>query len=238
MIKFSRINTLSPFDWFLISGVIVSNILHMLLTDSFDLMGSAAAITGVVCVVLVARGNIINYFFGLVNVSLYAIIAFKAELYGDAVLNAFYYLPMQFVGWFMWMKKRENKESVTIVVKRFKAKERIILFLVSATLVLIVAFILDNFGDPQPLKDSATTVLSVIAMYLMVKTYMEQWVLWVTVNVISIVMWSFAFANGEDHSVLMVIMWLFYLANSVNGWRNWVRLTKGTPRTQNSDVEY
>ena len=72
----------------------------------------------------------------------------------------------------------------------------------------------------------------------MVKTYMEQWVLWVTVNVISIVMWSFAFANGEDHSVLMVIMWLFYLANSVNGWRNWVRLTKGTPRTQNSDVEY
>jgi Nicotinamide mononucleotide transporter len=138
----------------------------------------------------------------------------------------------------MWMKKRENKESVTIVGKRFKAKERIILFLVSATLVLIVAFILDNFGDPQPLKDSATTVLSVIAMYLMVKTYMEQWVLWVTVNVISIVMWSFAFANGEDHSVLMVIMWLFYLANSVNGWRNWVRLTKGTPRTQNSDVEY
>jgi hypothetical protein len=65
MIKFSRINTLSPFDWFLISGVIVSNILHMLLTDSFDLMGSAAAITGVVCVVLVARGNIINYFLDL-----------------------------------------------------------------------------------------------------------------------------------------------------------------------------
>ena len=238
MIKFNKINTLSTFDWFLIAGVIISNILHMLMTDSFDIMGSAAAITGVICVVLVARGNILNYIFGLINVSLYAIISYKAELYGDAVLNALYYLPMQFIGWFMWMKNRESNESVTVVGKRFKNRERFILLLLSSALVLIAAAILDEFGDPQPLKDSATTVLSVIAMYLMVKTYMEQWVLWVTVNVISIVMWSFAFANGEDHSVLMVIMWLFYLANSVNGWRNWVRLTKGTPRTQNSDVEY
>ncbi|MEZ7875178.1 MAG: nicotinamide riboside transporter PnuC [Bacteroidales bacterium] len=237
MIKFNKINTLSTFDWFLIAGVIISNILHMLMTDSFDIMGSAAAITGVICVVLVARGNILNYIFGLINVSLYAIISYKAELYGDAVLNALYYLPMQFIGWFMWMKNRESNESVTVVGKRFKNRERFILLLLSSALVLIAAVILDEFGDPQPLKDSATTVLSVIAMYLMVKTYMEQWVLWVTVNVISIIMWSVAFVNGEDHSVLMVIMWLFYLANSLNGWRNWAKLTKEAPGIQNIDVE-
>ncbi|GAB1373873.1 nicotinamide riboside transporter PnuC [Bacteroidales bacterium] len=237
MIKFNKINTLSTFDWFLIAGVIISNILHMLMTDSFDIMGSAAAITGVICVVLVARGNILNYIFGLINVSLYAIISYKAELYGDAVLNALYYLPMQFIGWFMWMKNRESNESVTVVGKRFKNRERFILLLLSSALVLIAAAILDEFGDPQPLKDSATTVLSVIAMYLMVKTYMEQWVLWVTVNVISIIMWSVAFVNGEDHSVLMVIMWLFYLANSLNGWRNWAKLTKEAPGIQNIDVE-
>ncbi|MDD3272548.1 MAG: nicotinamide riboside transporter PnuC, partial [Bacteroidales bacterium] len=96
MIKFNKINTLNSFDWFLIIGVILSNIIHMLLTESFDIAGSLAGITGVICVVLVAKGNIINYLFGLVNVSLYAVIAYKAELYGDAALNAFYYLPMQF----------------------------------------------------------------------------------------------------------------------------------------------
>lgn len=234
MIKFGKINTLRPFDWFLILGVIVSNIVHMLLTDSFDLMGSAAGITGVICVVLVAKGNIINYFFGLINVSLYAIIAFKAELYGDAVLNALYYLPMQFIGWFMWLKKRENRESVTVVGRRFKSMERFALFAISLVLVMIVAVILKKFDDPQPLKDSATTVLSIIAMFLMVKTYMEQWVLWVTVNIISIVMWSIAFANGEQHSLLMVIMWFFYLANSVNGWINWSKLVKGQTQIQNN----
>ncbi|MDD3273007.1 MAG: nicotinamide riboside transporter PnuC, partial [Bacteroidales bacterium] len=224
----------NSFDWFLIIGVILSNIIHMLLTESFDIAGSLAGITGVICVVLVAKGNIFNYLFGLVNVSLYAVIAYKAELYGDAALNAFYYLPMQFIGWVMWLKKRDGKESVTIVGRRFKFSERVLLMIISITLVLAVAFILKKFGDPQPLKDSATTVLSVIAMFLMVKAYMEQWVLWVTVNLISIVMWSIAFINGEEHSLLMVIMWVFYFANSVNGWINWNRLTKVPTQSQNT----
>jgi nicotinamide mononucleotide transporter len=231
MIKFDKINTLKPFDWFLILGVVASNIIHMILTGSFDIMGSLAGITGVVCVVLVAKGNIFNYLFGLINVSLYAIISFKAELYGDAALNALYYLPMQFVGWMLWLKKRESEVSVTVVGKRLNLRERLVLSVVSLSLVLIVAFILKIAGDPQPLKDSATTVLSVIAMFLMVKTYMEQWVLWVAVNIISIVMWTIAYANGVEHSLLMVIMWIFYLANSVNGWINWAKLTSAQSRT-------
>ncbi|OJV22071.1 MAG: hypothetical protein BGO30_10115 [Bacteroidetes bacterium 41-46] len=232
MIKFKRVNTLKPFDWFLILGVIISNILHMALTDTLDLLGSIAGISGVICVVLVAKRNILNYLFGLVNVALYALISYKAELYGDAALNALYYLPMQFVGWFLWLKKRENKESVTIVSRRFTIKQRVLLFSISAALVLVVAIILDYFGDPQPLKDSATTVLSVIAMLLMVRAFMEQWMLWVAVNIISIIMWSVAFANGEEHSLLMVIMWFFYLANSINGWINWARLTAFKDQTQ------
>jgi nicotinamide mononucleotide transporter len=232
MIKFKNINTLKPFDWFLILGVVISNILHMVLTDTLDILGSVAGISGVICVVLVAKRNILNYLFGLVNVALYALISYKAELYGDAALNALYYLPMQFIGWFLWLRKRENKESVTIVGRRFTIKQRVLLFSISAALVMVVAIILDRFGDPQPLKDSATTVLSVIAMILMVRAFMEQWMLWVTVNIISIIMWSVAFANGEEHSLLMVIMWFFYLANSINGWINWARLTTFKDQTQ------
>jgi len=148
MIKFDRINTLKPFDWVLILGVVVSNIVHMILTGSFDIMGSLAGITGVVCVVLVAKGNILNYLFGLINVSLYAIISFKAELYGDAALNALYYLPMQFIGWMLWLKKRESDVSVTIVGRRLNLKERAVLAVVSVSLVMIVAFILKKAGDP------------------------------------------------------------------------------------------
>jgi len=226
MIKFNKLNTLKPFDWFLIIGIIVVNIIYSLLEKNFDIVGSIAGISGVVCVVLVAKGNIFNYVFGLINVSLYAWISYKAALYGDAVLNAFYYLPMQFVGWYSWIGKRKLQESVTVVAKKMVANERVILLLFSVVTVALTAWVLRILGDPQPIKDASTTVLSVIAMYLMVRRYMEQWVLWVIVNIISVVMWVIAFTKGESHSVLMVIMWLFYLVNSLNGWVVWNRLSQ------------
>ena len=226
MIHFKKINTLKPFDWFLILGIISLNAVYSLLAGELDIIGSIAGITGVICVVLVAKGNILNYLFGILNVSLYALISYKASLYGDAVLNAVYYLPMQFIGWYSWIKKRETEESVTVVARRMNLHQRILLAGVSIVFVFVGAYILFLFKDPQPLKDSATTVLSVIAMFLMVKTYMEQWTLWVVVNIISIIMWIVAFAKGEAHSMLMVIMWLFYLANSINGWISWLKLSK------------
>ncbi len=226
MVKFRKLNTLKPFDWFLIVGIISINVIYSLLEKEFDIIGSIAGITGVVCVVLVAKGNIFNYFFGLVNVSLYALISYKAALYGDAALNAFYYLPMQFIGWYSWMGRRNNKESVTVVAKRMITSERVILVLISLTTVALTAWVLYILEDPQPIKDATTTVLSIIAMFLMVRRYMEQWVLWIIVNIISVVMWVIAFTSGESHSMLMVIMWLFYLANSVNGWIVWIRLSQ------------
>lgn len=228
MFKVTKYNTLRPFDWFLILGVILANIIYSILESDFDLVGSVAAVTGVICVVLVAKGNIINYFFGLINVSLYAWISFKAGLFGDAALNAFYYLPMQFIGWYGWVNKRESDNSVTVVALRMSQVQRLYLSLFTLFAVAVVALILKYFGDPQPVKDSATTVLSIIAMFLMVKRYTEQWVLWIAVNIISVVMWSIAFTRGESHSVLMVIMWIFYLMNSVNGLINWMTLSRNS----------
>lgn len=225
MIHFRHINTLTPFDWFLIGGVVILSLLYSLLSGSFDALGTIAGVTGILCVVLVAKGNIFNYLFGLINVTLYAWISFKAELYGDALLNALYYLPMQFAGWYSWMRKRNAEESVTIIARRLSRRQRYILAAVSVVTVAAGAVLLNMLNDPQPVKDSATTILSVIAMFLMVKVYMEQWVLWVVVNVISIVMWSVSYFEGEPHSMLMIIMWIFYLANSVNGWILWVKLS-------------
>ena len=225
MTHFRHINTLKTFDWFLIGGVVFFSLLYSIISGSFDAMGTIAGVTGVVCVVLVAKGNIFNYLFGLINVTLYAWISFKAELYGDALLNALYYLPMQFAGWFTWMRKRSSEESVTIIARRLSRNQRYILTAVSVVTVAAGAVFLDILNDPQPVKDSATTILSIIAMFLMVKVYMEQWILWVVVNVISIMMWSVSYIEGEPHSMLMIIMWIFYLVNSVNGWILWIKLS-------------
>ena len=122
---------LNAYDWFLIIGVIASNILYSALSGNVDIVGSIAGISGVLCVVLVAKGSIWNYLFGLINVSMYAYISYKASLYGDAALNALYYLPMQFIGWWQWRKrgaglsKTEAEGKVGLVqARRFDWKQR------------------------------------------------------------------------------------------------------------------
>lgn len=224
---------LSFYDWFLITGVIASNIIYSVMTGTFDVIGSLAGITGVLCVVLVAKGSIWNYLFGLVNVSLYAYISYKASLYGDAVLNAFYYVPMQFIGYWQWRKRgaavskaEADGQGVQVKARRFTWGQRLILAFGCIAAVVAVGFILRHFGDPQPFKDSTTTVLSIVAQALMALAFMEQWALWIITNVVSVVMWCICVARGEAHAGVMVIMWVFYLLNSINGLRVWLKLSK------------
>ena len=224
---------LSLYDWFLIAGVVVSNVVYSLLTGTMDVLGSMAAISGVLCVVLVAKGSIWNYLFGLVNVSLYAYISYKASLYGDAALNALYYLPMQFIGWWQWRRRgaamsaaEAGDSGVQVKARRFTWKQRAILFLGCAVAVVAVGFLLKHVGDPQPFKDSTTTVLSIVAQMLMALAFMEQWALWIITNIVSVVMWCVCVSRGEAHAGVMVIMWVFYLLNSINGMRVWMKLSK------------
>lgn len=224
---------LSPYDWFLIAGVIISNLIYSLLSGNVDLVGSVAGIAGVLCVVLVAKGSIWNYLFGIVNVSMYAYISYKASLYGDAALNALYYVPMQFIGWWQWRKRgaavseaESGGDGVQVKARRFSWAQRAVLFVCCTVAVVAIGFVLKHFGDPQPFKDSTTTVLSVVAQALMALAFMEQWVLWIITNVVSVVMWCICVARGEAHAAVMVIMWSFYLLNSLNGLRVWLRLSK------------
>ncbi len=224
---------LSLYDWFLIAGVIASNIIYSALSGNVDIVGSVAGIAGVLCVVLVAKGSIWNYLFGIVNVSMYAYISYKASLYGDAALNALYYVPMQFIGWLQWRKRgaavsqaEAGGAGVQVKARRFTWHQRAILALGCAAGVIAVGYVLKHFGDPQPFKDSATTVLSIVAQALMALAFMEQWALWIITNVISVVMWCICVARGEAHAAVMVIMWVFYLLNSLNGFRVWLKLSR------------
>ena len=224
---------LSLYDWFLIVGVIASNIVYSALSGNVDIVGSVAGIAGVLCVVLVAKGSIWNYLFGIINVSMYAYISYKAELYGDAALNALYYIPMQFIGYWQWRKRgaaisesEAKGKGVQVKARRFNFTQRLTLALGCAAAVVAGGFILRYFGDPQPFKDSTTTVLSIVAQALMALAFMEQWALWIITNVVSVAMWCVCVARGEAHAAVMVIMWSFYLLNSINGMRIWLKLSQ------------
>ena len=86
-----------------------------------SLMGIISSVTGVACVVLTGKGKLSAYLFGLVNSVLYAIISYQATLYGETMLNALYYVPMQFVGFYVWSKNMDS-DSHEVTKRRMAPK--------------------------------------------------------------------------------------------------------------------
>ncbi len=196
--------------WLFSASIIIAG-LSIYWKDS--IMGIISATTGVACVVLTGKGKLSAYLFGLINCVLYAIISYKAKLYGETMLNALYYVPMQFVGFYVW-KKNMNSETHEVKKKHMSNKERLIYLMVMIILTVTYGLILKQLGDAMPFIDSFTTVTSVIAMIISVKMFSEQWWLWTFVDIFSVYMWWCNFRAGSDN-IATLLMWAVYLGNAI-----------------------
>lgn len=192
------------------------------------LLGFITSISGMLCVVLVAKGKISNYYFGIIQTGTYAYIAYGYGLYGEVMLNALFYFPLQFVGLYLWNKHKAKQtvqgEEIQVSVLTKKGWT----LTLSSFLVIFVlyAYLLEKIGGNVVWIDSATTTLSVIAQILMLKRFTEQWLFWIAVNVLSIALWLKALILQGGNDVSMLVMWSAFLINSIYGYYNWSKVYK------------
>lgn len=205
-------------SWLLIACITIS-LLSVYWGD--NLMGIISATTGVACVVCTGKGKLSAYIFGLVNCVLYAIISYKATLYGETLLNALYYVPMQFYGFIVW-KKNMNQETNEVNKRHMTNKTRFTYLGILIIATILFALFLNHIGDAMPLIDSFTTMTSIIAMIISIGMYTEQWWLWIFVDIFSVIMWAITYANGND-SIATLLMWIIYLGNAIIMCVKWER---------------
>ena len=218
---------LNAFDLFLILGTTAVSIASSLLGDGWDTLGFIVAVTGIINLVLCAKGNLWNYLFGIIYNAIYVYIAWHSKLYADSAIYLLYYLPMQFVGWAQW-KKNQNLDSGAVNAVHLTRKTALVLLAVAIVLIPLFAWILSRpaIGDAQPWLDATTTVVSILAMYMMVKAIAEQWYIWVVLDAVQVIKWTVATIRGEEHAALMLVMFAFFLANAVYGLIQWNRLAR------------
>ena len=209
--------------WLLLFSIV--NVFLYLKWDS-GLIGLISAMSGMLCVVLVAKGKISNFVFGIVNTATYAYISYGYGLYGESMLNALFYLPTQFIGLWMWQRHRSvNKvRDEDIEIKRLNVKGWAIV--IASVVVGAYAYmhVLMALDAQQVRIDSVAVVMSVVAQILLTLRYAEQWVLWILVNLLSIVLWVVTLSQSGGSDYTMPVMWTAFLINSIYGWINWLKL--------------
>jgi nicotinamide mononucleotide transporter len=186
-----------------------------------SLLNYAILVTGILCVILAAKGNIWNYAFGLVNSLGYAYVSYLNGLYGDMCLNVLFFVPTSIIGFFMW-QKHLARDSVEM--RGLKLYQLVYVLMVCAVSIGVLGFALSQINTQNtPYMDATSTVLSIIATLLMMWRYKEQWILYIVLNVVTIAMWVIRLLNGSADGTIMILMWTAFLVNAVYGYVNWKR---------------
>lgn len=140
---------------------------------------------GIANIILLIRQNIWNFPVGIVMVSLFGWVVWDAKLYSDFGLQIFF-LCLQFYGWFNWARGR-NVEHDTLRVTLLSTAQRFKWIGTAAVAVAVLGAVMDRHTDAAlPYWDSTTTVLSVIAQYFLARKWLENWMLWIVVDVLAI----------------------------------------------------
>jgi nicotinamide mononucleotide transporter len=185
-------------------------------------------VAGIVCVVLTAKGIIWSFLIGLYNSIGYGWIAYQNGLFGEVGLNWFFFVPTAIIGFFLW-RGHMNGAIVTMRALSLKASLVVATFCLVAFVALGYALSLID-GQNTPYIDALTNVLSVAATILTIYRFREQWLVYIVLNVFSVIMWVLRVNEGGEAALLMVLMWSAYLINACYGYWNW---HKGLSGSQN-----
>ena len=182
-------------------------------------LGMISGIAGILCVVLVSKGKISNYFFGLIFAYTYFYVSWGSNFLGEMNTALYVYIPSQFIGYFMWKQNMQNDNgSESVVAKALTPKGWAILLVSVAIGTLCFVQALKAAGGSSTELDGLTTIITVAAQLLMILRYREQWLLWIVLNVLSILLWA--------EQPAMYLMYSAYLLNSLYGYYNWTKLVK------------
>ena len=200
------------------------------------LISAFGSLMGVLCTVLVANGRILNFLFGILDVSIYGAMCLVGTRYGNAALHLLYFLPMQFVGYFQW-KKRGAHEEKKVQARRLTGKQWLLygsIFLAGLVAAYFILAALDKTEAAGVVKwlvflDAFSMMCNILGQYLLSTAYMEQWFFWIAVNVSTILMWVFTLRQNPDTAFanIYIVKYSFYLLNSLNGLRIWLKLSRG-----------
>ena len=202
--------------WLIIASMVI---LALSIYWKDNWVGITSALTGVWCVILTGKGKRSSFIFGMVNVICYIYLALNAKFYGEVMLNTLYYVPMNVVGWIAWSKYM-NDDTGEVSKQTLSGKTSFITYALTAIGIVVYGYVLKIMGGNLPYIDSMSTIVAIVAQILSVKRLAVQWILWIIVNIVSVIMWGISFAQGGDN-IATLAMWSVYLVNAIIMYVKW-----------------
>lgn len=171
--------------------------------------------TGIAGVWLTSRQNPWCFPIGLINVTTSLVLFVGQHLYADA-LQQVVYIILLCIGWYNWTRKKNTSASFSIGWST--PGERILMIGAVIFTTCTLGLLLDMYTEAAfPWLDSFATALSFTAQFLIARKKIENWLLWIPVNLIYIGIYY------QKDLLLYVFLFTIYLGLAINGYLEWTR---------------
>ena len=157
--------------------------------------------------------NILVYPVGLINTIIYIYLSVKGDLYGEASVN-FYYTVMSIIGWSMWLRKNEKKETILHVThsdRKMWIDQLLFFIFFYVTIYVALTFLKQSFAEGAiPWADAFASATAFTGMWLMTKKKVESWYWWIATNIASIPLYfvkHYVFTSVYYLVLLMMAVW-------------------------------
>ena len=151
-------------------------------------------VTGIIYMILEIRHHNFMWVGGVVTSAAAMWVFFRQGLYASFGLNT-YYLITAFIGLWHWTRdsrridvEKKDDSDETIVLNRLSLRTVLGRLAFSAAGIFALAWVMELVENPMSYLDSAVTVLSIVATWWLVKSYIEQWWLWILADTLSTIL--------------------------------------------------
>lgn len=196
---------------------------ELLFAEAFTLWGSPTTwleIVAVMVALAMVGCNIREVHWGwplaIISSVMYFALFWRGKLYGEATLQIFFAV-VAFWGWFQWLRG-VRADGSSLHVARL-TRRGLVLALGTGTLLWpITGLFLAHYTDTDvPWWDAFPTAFSLVGQYLLGRKYIENWAVWIGVNLVSVALFI------HKGFWLTVILYGVFIVLSVVGWREWQR---------------
>ena len=187
-------------------------------------------ILGLLYILLEVRGSWAMWIVGFVMQVLGVILYFNVGLYADCAME-FYYIAMTIYGFCIWKygwqiqfknnrlkfskktsDENQRQREITRMPKDRLIKSVIITLVLWLTIYLILKY---NTNSTVPVADSFTTALSIVGIWALAQKYLEQWIVWIAVDIVSSALY---FYKGIPFKASL---YAIYVIIAIIGFINW-----------------
>ena len=184
-------------------------------------------VLGLAYILLEYKASVWMWVVGFLMQALGIVLYYQKGLYADCGME-FYYLSMTVYGYWRWVSKTGSqgdgsfvatKEPSHLSIRHFPSRLVLPWTLLILTLWGIIYWLLVTFTNSNvPLADSFTTALSIVGIWALAHKYLEQWFIWIAVDVVTCVLYFY------KDIPFKASLYGLYVVIAILGWFKWRRM--------------